>query len=115
MALYQFLPSMLFYIGAAAFELLGSYAVWAVFRLGRSPWWLLAGAASLMIFAYLLTRVETDAAGRAYAAYGGIYILSSIAWLWKVDGRVPDIFDITGVLLSIAGTLVILLGRHSGA
>jgi len=114
MGLSQLLPSIAYYLGAAFFELVGSYAIWAVLRLGKSPWWLLGAALSLLVFASLLTRVDTDASGRAYAAYGGIYILSSLVWLWKVDGRMPDIYDIIGVLLSVAGALVILLGRHAG-
>ena len=81
-------------------------------RLGRSPWWLVAGAVSLMIFAGLLTHSGLEASGRAYAAYGGIYILSSLVWLWLVDAKTPDIYDLVGVGLSIAGALVILLGRH---
>jgi len=112
MGISQLLPSILFYVGAALFELVGSYALWAVFRLGKSPWWLLGGTMSLLVFAFLLTRVDTDASGRAYAAYGGIYILSSLVWLWRVDGHIPDIYDIIGALLSTAGALVILLGRH---
>lgn len=65
-----------------------------------------------MLFTYLLTRIDTNAAGRAYAAYGGIYFLASPMWLWKVDGRTPDAFDIAGVALSVAGAVFILLGRH---
>jgi len=113
MGLGHLVPSIAIYLGAAFFELVGSYAIWAVVRLGKSPLWLIGGTAALVIFTYLLTRIDTDAAGRAYAAYGGIYIFASLAWLWKVDGRTPDIYDIAGVALSVAGALVILLGRHA--
>ncbi|NOX38963.1 MAG: YnfA family protein [Alphaproteobacteria bacterium] len=113
MGLSHLAPSLLFYLFAALFELLGSYAIWAVLRLRKSPWWLLGGALSLLIFATLLTRIDTNASGRAYAAYGGIYILSSLVWLWTVDGTTPDIYDIVGAFLSIAGAAVILLGHHS--
>ncbi len=115
MGINHLVPSLLYYLSAALFELLGSYAIWAVLRLGKSPLWLFAGALSLLLFTVLLTRIDTEAAGRAYAAYGGIYILASLAWLWGVDGRMPDLFDLLGVGLSVAGALVILLGRHSGA
>lgn len=106
------LPAILTYLAAALFEIAGSYAVWAVVRLGKSPLWLIAGAVSLMLFAWLLTRSGLDAAGRAYAAYGGIYILSSLFWLWRFEGRTPDAYDLTGAGLAVAGALVILLGRH---
>jgi small multidrug resistance family-3 protein len=65
------------------------------------------------LFAYLLTLVDTDTAGRAYAAYGGIYIASALAWLWVVEGVRPDRWDLTGTVLCLAGTAVILLGPRS--
>jgi len=109
----QLAASLAIYLASAFFELVGSYALWSVMRLDRSPLWLVGGVASLVIFAWLLTRIGVDSSGRAYAAYGGIYILASLVWLWRVDGRTPDIYDIIGVGLSVAGTLVILLGRHA--
>ncbi len=54
--------------------------------MAKSPLWLAPGVVSLILFAWLLTRVDSDAAGRAYAAYGGIYICASLAWLWTVEG-----------------------------
>jgi len=113
MRLEQLGPSLAIYLSAAFFELLGSYALWSVMRLGRSPLWLAGGVVSLVIFAWLLTRIGLDSSGRAYAAYGGIYILASLVWLWRVDGRTPDLYDVIGVGLSVAGTLVILVGRHA--
>jgi len=113
MGLDRLAPALAIYLAAAFFELVGSYALWSVARLGRSPLWLAAGVVSLVIFAWFLTRIGVDASGRAYAAYGGIYILVSLAWLWRVDGRTPDLYDMVGVGLSVAGALVILLGRHA--
>jgi small multidrug resistance family-3 protein len=84
--------------------------VWAWWRLGASAWWLLPGALALALFAWLLTLIEVDDAGRAYAAYGGIYIVASLAWLWAVEGLRPDRWDLTGAALSLAGAAVILLG-----
>lgn len=78
------------YIGAAMAEIAGCFAFWAWLRLDKSAWWLLPGMIALALFAYLLTLVETDHAGRAYAAYGGVYIVSAIAWLWIVEGARPD-------------------------
>ncbi len=105
--------SLLFYALAAVFEIGGSYALWMVLRLGKSPLWLVPGAISLFVFGLILTRIELEAAGRAYAAYGGIYVTASVIWLWRVEGRTPDIWDIAGTALVLAGSLVILLGRHN--
>jgi small multidrug resistance family-3 protein len=68
-------------IGAAIAEIAGCFAFWARLRLDKSIWWLAPGMVSLALFAYLLTLVESAAAGRAYAAYGGVYIAASRARL----------------------------------
>ena len=73
------------YVGAAVAEIAGCFAFWGWLRLGKPIWWLLPGVFLLIAFAYLLTLVETEAAGRAYATYGGIYIVASLAWLWVVE------------------------------
>ena len=64
----------------------------------------------LIVFAYLLTLVETEAAGRAYATYGGIYIVASLAWLWVVESVRPDRWDIAGASICLIGAAVILWG-----
>lgn len=74
---------------AALFEIGGCFAFWAWLRLGRSPWLAAPGVLSLVLFAWTLTRVESAFAGRAYAAYGGIYIVSSVLWLSCSRGRHP--------------------------
>lgn len=104
---------LLIYAGAALFEIAGCFAFWAVWRLDRSRWWLLPGVVSLVLFSALLTRIDVGLAGRAYAAYGGIYIITSLAWLWLVEGVMPDRWDMTGAGLCLFGALVILLGRHA--
>ncbi|GJE29163.1 YnfA family protein [Methylobacterium organophilum] len=98
------------YAAAALAEIAGCFAFWAWLRLDRSPLWLLPGLASLALFAWLLTLVESEAAGRAYAAYGGVYVAASILWLWWVEGRVPDRWDALGAATCLAGTAIILLG-----
>ena len=98
------------FVLAALAEIAGCFAFWAVLRLGRSGWWLAPGVLSLVLFAWLLTRVEADFAGRAFAAYGGIYIIASLAWLWVVEGVRPDRWDLVGAGLCLAGAAVILLG-----
>src|SRR3546814_3982009 len=79
------ISSLAIFLAAAFFEIAGCFAFWAWLRLGKSIWWLAPGTVSLMIFAWLLTLAPTDAAGRAYAVYGGIYIVSSVLWLWVVE------------------------------
>src|SRR2546421_2922414 len=81
--------SWVYYAAAAIAEIAGCFAFWAWLRLGKSPWWLAPGMVSLALFAYLLTLVESDAAGRAYAAYGGIYIVASLLWLWLMENHRP--------------------------
>ena len=98
------------FVGAAVAEIAGCFAFWAWLRLGRSPWWLVPGMASLALFAYLLTLIEADAAGRAFAAYGGIYIAASLLWLRAVEGFAPDRWDLLGAGLSLAGAAIIIFG-----
>ena len=98
---------------AALGEIAGCFAVWAWWRMGASPLWLLPGMASLATFAFLLSLVPVDAAGRAYAAYGGVYIVASLIWLYAVEGRMPDRFDLIGGAVSILGAGIILFGPRS--
>ena len=104
------LQPLALYLLAALLEIGGCYAFWAFLRLGRSPWLLVPGVIALVLFAMALARVEVAFAGRAYAAYGGIYIGSALLWLFLVERTVPDRWDVAGGLLCIAGTLLILLG-----
>lgn len=96
------------YIGAAIAEITGCFAFWAWLRLDKSIWWIVPGMASLALFAYLLTLVDSAAAGRTYAAYGGIYIASSLSWLWAIEGMRPDRWDILGVSLCLLGAAIII-------
>jgi small multidrug resistance family-3 protein len=97
-----------FYLVAAAAEIAGCFAFWAHLRLGRPAAWLAVGLALLALFAWALTRVETAAAGRAFAAYGGVYIAASLLWLWAVERVRPDRFDLAGAALCLLGAAVIL-------
>jgi len=94
---------------AALAEIAGCYAFWAVLRDGRSIWWLAPGVASLIVFAFALTRVESSAAGRAFAAYGGVYIAASLLWLRFAEGMRPDRWDLLGGAVALAGAAIILL------
>lgn len=100
----------LIYIGAAVAEIAGCFAFWAWLRLGKSALLLVPGVASLILFAYLLTRVDSDFAGRAYAAYGGIYIAASLVWLWLVESKWPDRWDLIGASICLIGAAIILWG-----
>ena len=95
---------------AALAEIAGCFSVWAVLRLSAPGWWLVPGFASLAAFAYLLTLVEADAAGRVFAAYGGIYVAASLVWLRTVEGFTPDRWDVAGAVVSVAGAALILFG-----
>ncbi len=98
------------YVGAAVAEIAGCFAFWGWLRLGKPAWLVIPGTLSLLLFAYLLTLVDSAAAGRAYAAYGGVYIIASLAWLWSVEGLRPDRWDATGAALCLAGAAIIIAG-----
>ena len=101
------------YIGAALAEIAGCFAFWAWLRMGKSIAWLAPGMASLALFAWLLTLVEAEHAGRAYAAYGGVYITAAIVWLWIVEGARPDRWDLIGAAVCLGGGTIILFGPRS--
>ena len=101
------------YIGAALAEIAGCFSFWLWLREGKPIWWLVPGMISLALFAWLLTLVDSAAAGRAYAAYGGVYICASLAWLWAVESVRPDRWDVIGAFLCIVGATVIILGPRS--
>lgn len=102
--------SALAYIVAALAEIAGCFAFWAWLRMDKSVWWLVPGMACLALFAYALTLIEVEHAGRAYAAYGGVYIVSAIAWLWLVEGARPDRWDLLGATVCLGGAAIILFG-----
>jgi small multidrug resistance family-3 protein len=104
--------TLLIYPAAALAEIAGCFAFWAWLKLDRSPLWLAPGLFSLALFAWLLTLVPLEAAGRAYAAYGGVYIAASLVWLWLVEGQRPDRFDLVGAAICLVGAAVILLPQR---
>lgn len=105
--------SWVYYALAALAEIVGCFAFWAWLKLDRSPLWLVPGMASLAAFAYLLTRVDSDAAGRAYATYGGVYIAASVLWMWLVEQKAPDRWDLIGATICLIGAGTILLAPRS--
>lgn len=102
-------PAVIFPAAALA-EIAGCFAAWAVLRQGASLWWLVPGGVALGLFAWLLTLAPGDAAGRAFAAYGGVYVAASLVWLMAVEGFRPNAWDLGGAALCLLGAGVIVLG-----
>ncbi|GAA0515136.1 YnfA family protein [Pigmentiphaga sp. GD03639] len=99
--------TFLLYVATALAEIVGCYLPYLWLREGRSVWLLVPAAASLALFAWLLTLHPT-AAGRVYAAYGGVYIGAAIVWLWAVDGIRPTSWDVAGAAVALAGMGIII-------
>lgn len=93
---------------AAILEIAGCFAFWVWLRRDAPPLVAVLAIASLIGFAVALTRVDTAFAGRAYAAYGGIYIVASLFWLWIIEGQRPTGSDLVGAAVALAGALVII-------
>jgi small multidrug resistance family-3 protein len=101
----------LFMVTAVA-EILGCYLPYLWLKNNGSPWLLLPAALSLAVFVWLLSLHPT-AAGRVYAAYGGVYIGVAILWLWVVDGIRPTRWDLIGAAVAVAGMAIIMLGPRT--
>lgn len=99
--------TLLLFILTAIAEIIGCYLPYLWLKKGASVWLLIPAALSLALFAWLLT-LHPDAAGRIYAAYGGVYITVALAWLWLVDGMRPTAWDVVGVLVSLGGMAIIM-------
>jgi small multidrug resistance family-3 protein len=101
------MSNYLWFLLAALFEIAGCYAFWMWLRLDRSVWWIAPGLLSLALFALILTWAEASFAGRAYAAYGGVYIVASLAWLALIEKTWPMLSDwLEGAALCLAGALL---------
>lgn len=97
----------------AVAEIVGCYLPYLWLKEGRSVWLLVPAAISLALFVWLLT-LHPQAAGRVYAAYGGVYICVALMWLWAVDAIRPAITDWIGVAICLVGVMVIMFGRQFG-
>ena len=102
---------LLFFVTAVA-EIVGCYLPYLWLRDGKSAWLLVPAAVSLSTFAWLLSLHPT-AAGRVYAAYGGVYIFVAIVWLWLVDGVRPSAWDVVGSLVALAGMAIIMFAPRN--
>ena len=106
------MTSFAFYAIAAVAEIIGCFAFWAWLRLDKSVYWILPGIISLIVFSVLLTRINSMFAGRTFAAYGGVYIVASLLWLWIIEGQRLDKWDILGAIICIVGAVLILFGHR---
>ncbi|MDR6215682.1 YnfA family protein [Paracidovorax wautersii] len=106
------LKTLALYLVTAVAEIVGCYLPWLWLRQDRSAWLLVPAAASLALFAWLLT-LHPAAAGRVYAAYGGVYVAVALAWLWLVDGIRPGLWDVVGVGVTLAGMAIIAFAPRS--
>lgn len=107
------LKTLALYLTTALAEIAGCYLPYLWLRHEKSAWLLVPGALCLALFAWLLT-LHPAAAGRVYAAYGGVYIGVAIIWLWVVDGIRPTQWDIVGAIVALAGMAIIMFAPRSG-
>jgi small multidrug resistance family-3 protein len=101
------------FVATALAEIVGCYLPYLWLKQGRSAWLLVPAAISLMLFAWLLT-LHPYAAGRVYAAYGGVYVSVALLWLWTVDGVRPTVTDWIGGGICLVGMAVTVLGASAG-
>ncbi len=107
------IKTILLFLVTAVAEIVGCYLPYLWLTQGKSVWLLVPAAVSLALFAWLLS-LHPAAAGRVYAAYGGVYIFVAILWLWAVDGIKPTTWDIVGSLVALAGMAIIMFApKHA--
>ena len=104
------MTNYLWFISAASFEIAGCYSFWMWLRLGKSVFWLVPGIISLALFAFILSRIDLQFAGRSYAAYGGVYIVLSLLWLALIEQSRPLLSDYIGAVICLIGATIILFG-----
>jgi small multidrug resistance family-3 protein len=105
----EFFRTLGLFVLTAVAEIVGCYLPYLWLKQGRSAWLLVPAMLSLAVFAWLLT-LHPHAAGRVYAAYGGVYISVALMWLWAVDSVRPTVNDWLGVGVCLLGMAIIMLG-----
>jgi len=110
----ELLKTLALFVATALAEIVGCYLPWLWLKQGRSAWLLVPASLSLALFAWLLSLHPT-AAGRVYAAYGGVYVGVAIAWLWAVDHVRPTPTDWIGAGVCLLGMAIIMAGPHAGS
>ena len=104
--------TILLFVVAGLAEIGGGWLIWQWLREGKSVWIGVAGAAVLIVYGVLPTLQQEAAFGRVYAAYGGVFIVLSLLWGWRVDGWQPDRFALIGAGIAIVGVAVLMWGRR---
>ncbi|MDZ8188281.1 MAG: YnfA family protein [Nostoc sp. ChiSLP02] len=101
------IKSLLYFLWAGLFEIAGGYLVWLWLREAKPFWYGILGGIALVIYGVIATLQPTNF-GRAYAAYGGVFIVMAMLWGWKVDGVIPDRYDLIGSALALVSVLIIM-------
>ncbi len=108
------LLSIVYFLVAGLCEIGGGYLMWLWLRGSHSIWYGAAGGIVLILYGVIPTLQPSGASfGRVYAAYGGIFIVLSILWGWKIDQTVPDFYDILGGILALTGAAIIMYAPRS--
>ena len=105
--------NFLLFFSAAFFEIFGCFTFWLYFRLEKTPIWLGIGLISLFLFAYILTKIDVEYAGRIYAVYGGIYIIMSLLWMVFIEKESINKWDTIGSSLAFLGAFIIYFGNKN--
>lgn len=110
----QLLPTLALFFVTALAEIVGCFLPYLWLKGRASAWVLVPAAAALCLFVWLLS-LHPAASGRVYAAYGGVYVATAVAWLWLVDGIRPTAYDIAGSLVALGGMAIIVWGSARAA
>lgn len=106
--------SLFYFVLAGVFEIGGGYMIWLWLRDGKT-WWYGVFGAVILIFYGIIPTLQPESAnfGKVYAAYGGIFIVLSILWGWKIDHVAPDFYDIVGGIVALVGVAIIMYAPRS--
>ena len=108
----DFIKALGLFVVAGLAEIVGGWLVWQWLREGKAIWLGLLGGVILFLYGVIPTFQQEAAFGRVYAAYGGIFIVLSLLWAWRVDHWQPDRYDVIGAAIALVGVVVIMWGRR---
>jgi len=101
------IKSLIFYMLVGLCEIGGGYLVWLWLKDGKPIWYGVTGAIILAVYGYIMT-LQPSTFGKAYAVYGGIFIVMALVWAWKIDHFKPDKYDVIGAVVVLVGVSIIL-------